>query len=142
MAVDAFQQIDDLVPLKARALNVVEEAFKVVDGLQKGWNEGERNGEAKAPFDIKGQQPLGNTKFDIRDPKRNFDPMTLDHVMKEIYACSKCIKLVTTIFLMNLCTIYKISNKFAYEFFAFLQHQLFLEPNCLISNYYVARVLT
>jgi hypothetical protein len=48
MVVDAFQQVDDLVALKARALNVVEEAFKVVDGLQEGWNEGERNGETKA----------------------------------------------------------------------------------------------
>lgn len=55
MVVDAFQQVDDLVALKARALNVVEESFKVVDGLQEGSNEGERNGEAKAPFDNKCQ---------------------------------------------------------------------------------------
>ncbi len=55
MVVDAFQQVDDLVALKARSLNVVEEAFKVVEGLQEGSNEGEKNGEAKAPFDNKCQ---------------------------------------------------------------------------------------
>jgi hypothetical protein len=103
MVVDAFQLVDDLVALKARALNVVEEAFKVVDGLQEGWNEGERNDESKAPFDNKGQRHLGDIEFDLGDQKHKFDPMTLDNAMKELYACSKCIKLETTILLMISC---------------------------------------
>lgn len=43
---------------------------------------------------------------------------------------------------MNLCIVHGINNKFAYELFAFLQHHLLREPNCVASNYNVARVLT
>jgi hypothetical protein len=59
MVVVAFQQINDLVVLEVR---VVEEAFKVANGLQEGGNEGEPNGDAEAPFDNAGQQPLGDAK--------------------------------------------------------------------------------
>jgi hypothetical protein len=51
MVVDAFQQINDPVVLEIRALDIVEEAFKVVDGLQEGGNEGEPSGDVEVPFD-------------------------------------------------------------------------------------------
>jgi hypothetical protein len=105
--------------LKVIALNVVEEAFKVVDGLQERWNEGGKNGEAKAPFDKKGQQPLGDTKFDLGDQKHNFDPMTLDDAMKELYACSKCIKLATTILLMTCAQYIKLAINLHMNFLHF-----------------------
>jgi hypothetical protein len=44
--------------------------------------------------------------------------MALEDVMKELYARSKCKKLVATVLLMNLCTIHRVSNKFANELFA------------------------
>jgi hypothetical protein len=44
--------------------------------------------------------------------------MALEDVMKELYACSECKKLVATILFMNLCIIQKVSNKFANELFA------------------------
>jgi hypothetical protein len=43
---------------------------------------------------------------------------------------------------MNLCTLHEVNNKFASELFAFLQHHLFLEPKCLVTNYSVERALT
>jgi hypothetical protein len=33
MVADAFQQVDDPMALESRAIDVVEEAFRVVDGL-------------------------------------------------------------------------------------------------------------
>ncbi len=58
MVVDALQQVNDLVALEAKALDVVEKAFNVVNELQEGKNEGNRNGDVKPSFDSKGQQPL------------------------------------------------------------------------------------
>ncbi len=68
--------------------------------------------------------------------------MALEDVMKELYADSKCTKLVTTIFLMNLCSIHGINYKFVDELFAFLCHHLLPKPNCLATNYYATRALT
>jgi hypothetical protein len=42
--------------LEARALEVVEKVFRVVNELQKGKNEGDRNGATKPPFDSKGER--------------------------------------------------------------------------------------
>ncbi len=47
-----------------------------------------------------------------------------------------------TLFLMNLCTMHGVSKKFVDELFALLGHHLLLEPNILLANYYVARILT
>jgi hypothetical protein len=55
------------VALETRVIDVVEEAFRVVDGSQEGGNEGDKNGDAKAPFDNGGQQPLGDVEFDLGD---------------------------------------------------------------------------
>ncbi len=67
MVVDAFQQIDDLVGLEVRASDVVEEAFRVANELQKGRNEGDTNGDVEPPFDSKSQQPLGDVEFELGD---------------------------------------------------------------------------
>ncbi len=55
MVANAFKQVDDLMALEASFLEVVEEAFRVTDELQEGRNEGYINGDAKPPFDNKGQ---------------------------------------------------------------------------------------
>ncbi len=41
--------------LESRALDVVEKAFRVVNELQKGKNERNRNGDVEPPFDSKGE---------------------------------------------------------------------------------------
>ncbi len=56
MVVDAFQQVNDAVALESRALDVVEKVFRVVNELQKGKNERNRNGDAEPPFDSKGER--------------------------------------------------------------------------------------
>ncbi len=37
--------------MEVRGLDIVEEAFRVVDGLQEAGNEGEPNGDVEAPFE-------------------------------------------------------------------------------------------
>jgi hypothetical protein len=86
--------------------------------LYEGGNEDEPNGDAKAPFDNEGQQPLGDVEFDFGDQEHNFDLVALEDAMKELYARAKCTKLATIIFFMNLCTIHEVNNKFVDEFFA------------------------
>ncbi len=38
----------------------MEDVFRVVDGLEKKVNEGDKDGATKVPFDIKDQQLLGD----------------------------------------------------------------------------------
>ncbi len=78
MVVDAFQQINDPVVLEVRVLDIVEEAFRIADGLQEGGKEGEPNGDVEVPFDNERQQPLGDAEFDFGDQKHNFDLVALD----------------------------------------------------------------
>ncbi len=53
--------------LETRVIDVVEGVFRVADGSQEGGNEGDKNGDAEAPFDNEGQQPLGDVEFDLGD---------------------------------------------------------------------------
>jgi hypothetical protein len=129
MVVDAFQQANDLMALEVKALDVMEEAFRVVDELQGGRNEGDTNGDVKLHFDNKGQQLLGDAEFELGDQEHNFDLVALKDAMKELYVSSKC-------------TVHGINNKFANELFALLCHHLLLEVNCLVANYYATRDLT
>jgi hypothetical protein len=85
---------------------------------------------------------LKDVEFELGDQEHNFEPVALEDAMKELYASSKCTKLVATIFFMNLCTIHIVNNKFAHELFALLRNHLLPKLNCLATNYYVARVLT
>jgi hypothetical protein len=141
MVVDAFQQANDPMALENRAIDVVEEVFKVANGLQGG-NEGDRNGEVKAPFNSEGQQHLGDAEFDRGDQEHSFDLVALEDAMKELYASFKCTKLVATILFMNLCIIHGVSNKFAEDLFALFCHHLFPKLNYMTANHYAARVLT
>ncbi len=74
--------------------------------------------------------------------EHNFDLMVLEDVMKDFSVGFKCIKLATTIFFMNLCMVHGMNNKFVDELFVLLRHHLFLELNCLATNYYATRALT
>ncbi len=59
MVANAFQQVDEPVSLEERAMDIIEEAFGVVDGLHYSSNEGNNNdGEGIALFDCEGQQPF------------------------------------------------------------------------------------
>ncbi len=72
----------------------------------------------------------------------NFDLVVLEDAMKELYAGAKCTKLGATIFLVNLCRVHGVMNKFANELFAFLHQHLLPKPNCLVGSYYAAKTLT
>jgi hypothetical protein len=85
---------------------------------------------------------LGDAEFDCGNQEHNFHLMDLEDAMKELYASSKCTKLVATILFMNLCIIHGVNNKFSDEHFALVCHHLLPEPNYLATNYYVARALT
>jgi len=41
-----------------------------------------------------------------------FDAIALEDAMQELYTGAKCTTLVATILLMNLCTMYEVSNSF------------------------------
>jgi len=144
MIVDAFQQVDDLIAnLEDRVVNVVEDAFKVTNGLQERAIKSDMDGDGEeAPFDSEGQQPLGDGSFEDGDQEHGFDPIALEDATKELYVGSKCTKLVATIFLMNLCMIHGVSNNFVYELLELLHSHLLLELNCLVANYYAATTLT
>jgi hypothetical protein len=90
----------------------MDDVFRVVDGLEEEINEGDIDGVAKNPFDIKDQQPLENVSFEGVHHEHSFDPMALENAMKELFVGTKCTKLVATILLMNLCTVHGVSNKF------------------------------
>jgi len=77
MIVDAFQQVDDLIAnLEDRVVNVVEDAFKVTNGLQERAIKSDMDGDGEeAPFDSEGQQPLGDGSFEDGDQEHGFDPI-------------------------------------------------------------------
>jgi hypothetical protein len=123
-------------------MDIVEEVFGVADGLDRNSNEGNNSdGEGIALFDHEGQQSLRELSIMDGVKQHSFDPVALEDAMKELYTSAKCTKLLTTIFLMNICTIHGVSNKFANELFTLLHLHLLLEPNYLVGNYYVVRTL-
>jgi hypothetical protein len=142
MVANAFQQLNEPISLEDRVVDVVEDVFKIVDGLQQEANEGDRDGDGKFPFDNEGQQPLGDTSFDDVQQEHNFDIVALEDAMEELYVGSKCTKLATIILFMNLCMVHKVTNRCADELFTLLQHHLLPEPNCLPTNYYATKALT
>ncbi len=85
---------------------------------------------------------MGKVTYEDGPQDNNFDPIFLEDVIKGLYRCSKCIKLVPTMLLMNLCTIHGVNNKFADELFTLLHFHLLPRDNCLLNNYYVAKSLT
>ncbi len=85
---------------------------------------------------------MGDASFEDVQQEHNFDPMALEDAMKKLYVGSKCTKLVATILLMIICTIHGVINRFIGKFFTLLWHHLLLEPNCLPTNFYAAKVDT
>ncbi len=102
MVANAFQQLNDPISLEDILVDIVEDVLKIVDGLQQEANEGDRDGDGKVPFNNEGQQPSGDTSFDDVQQEHNFDLMALEDAMEELYVGSKCTKLATIFFLMNL----------------------------------------
>jgi hypothetical protein len=117
MVANAFQQLNDPISLEDILVDIVEDVLKIVDGLQQEANEGDRDGDGKVPFNNEGQQPLGDTSFDDVQQEHNFDLMALEDAMEELYVGSKCTKLATIFFLMNLCMVHGVTNRFADELF-------------------------
>ena len=59
-----------------------------------------------------------------------------------MYSGARSTKLAAIILIMNLCTIYRISNTFADELFAILHAHLLPQENSLPKNYHGAKSLT
>jgi hypothetical protein len=72
----------------------------------------------------------------------NFDPEPLEEALQELYVGARSTKLAAIILVMNLCTVYGISNSFVDELFAILHTHILLEQNSLPKNYHVAKSLT
>ncbi len=98
-------------------MDIVKDVFRVANGLEEEANEGDIEGVAKVPFDIKDQQPLGDASSKDVHHEHSFDPMALEDAMKELFVGAKCTKLASTILLMNLCMVHGMKNKFANELF-------------------------
>jgi hypothetical protein len=146
MVEDVFQHNDEPPTLEERAIGIVGEVFGVVDGVEEEANGGhdhvanisEDLMEIKTGYEVVGEMP-----FEDGLKCQSFDPTTLKDVIQELYPNNKCTKLTRIIFLMNLCTIHGITNKFNVdEIFTFLCLYLLLEPICLLNNFYIAKTLT
>ncbi len=59
-----------------------------------------------------------------------------------MYVGVRCIKLVATTLLMNICTVLGVSNTFIDELLSLLHKYLLLADNCLPTNMYHAKTLT
>lgn len=144
MVEDDFQQVDEPTTLEERTMEIIEEAFMVVNGLHEETNarDGNNSEDEHEGNIVMECEPLGEEAFDDAPRDNNFDPMALEDTIMELYRGSKCTKLVVTILLMNLCIIHGVNNKFANELFTLLHLHLLSGDNCLLNNYYVAKTLT
>ena len=70
-----------------------------------------------------------------------FDPHALEDVVRGLYNGAKSSTLVAIILLLNLCTIYGVSNCFLDELFSILHGHIFLEGNSLPRNHYATKTL-
>ncbi len=145
MVEDVFQRNDEPPTFEEKVVGIVGEAFGVVDGVEEKANGGHDHvadiGENLVEIGVR-DDVIGEMYFEDGPELQSFDPMTLEEVIQELYLNNKCTKLATTIFFMNLCTIHKVTNKFANELCTLLGLHLLLEPNCLPNNFYIAKTLT
>jgi uncharacterized membrane protein YciS (DUF1049 family) len=100
-------------------VDVVEDVFRVANGLEEELNEGESNGVEQVFLTLNANNHWEMSFEDVHH-ENNFDLMVLEDVMKEFFVGFKCIKMVATIFFMNLCMVHGVNNKFVDEFFALL----------------------
>ncbi len=141
MVEDDFQQVDEPTTLEERTMEIIEEAFVVVDGLHEKTNaRNGNNSEDEQEGNIAMEcEPLGEETSNDAPCDNNFDLVALEDAITKLYRGSKCTKLAATILLMNLCIIHGVNNKFAIELFTFLHLHLLSGDNCLPNNYYVAK---
>jgi hypothetical protein len=59
-----------------------------------------------------------------------------------LYKGAKSLMLAATLFLMNVCMVHGVSNKFVDELLALLHKHLLPPDNCLPPTMYVAKTLT
>jgi len=143
MVEDIFQQVDEPTTLEERTMEIVEEAFMVVNGLHEEADARDgSNSEVEQEGNIAMEhEPLGEEAFDDVPCNNHFDPMALEDAITKLYKGSKGTKLAATILFMNLCTVHGVSNKFVDELFTLSHLHLLLGDNCLPNNYYVAKTL-
>lgn len=71
----------------------------------------------------------------------NFDPHALEEAIQSLFGRLKCRNLAISILLLNLYTVYGMSNSFVDVMFTILQVHILPSGNCLPKNYYVAKRL-
>jgi glycerol-3-phosphate cytidylyltransferase-like family protein len=86
----------------------------------------------------------GSSDEDVygQDESDGFDPALLEEAVQKLYDGSCSTKLAATILVMNLCTVYGVSNNFADELLNILHCHLLPKVNTLPRNHYAARTLT
>ena len=71
-----------------------------------------------------------------------FGAEAMEEAMQPLYDGAKSTKLATTVLLMNLCTVHRVSNQCAHELFSLLHRHVLPEKNNLPRTYHAAKSLT
>jgi hypothetical protein len=136
-----FEKRDELDPGYNRVQEVVADAFTMADNIHDecrsahNWNE--------PCFDnIMEDDVPGNVDDAEEDGDVQFDSDGLEEAVGGLYEGAKSSTLAAIIFLLNLCTIYGVSNCFVNELFCILHGHILLDGNSLPRNNYAARTLT
>jgi hypothetical protein len=74
-----FQQADELMTLSKKAVEIVEEALQIVDGLHEEFNEGGHSNEGDVPPMFEGDhEPLGERSSEDESQEASFDLVVLE----------------------------------------------------------------
>jgi hypothetical protein len=119
--------------------DVVTGAFELGDAVHEECNNSSGEGDAA---NLSEHGITSCEDVEGHESSDHFDPTMLEKAIQELYEGSKSTKLAARILLMNLCTVYGISNNFADELFTILHRHLLPEGNRLPKNHYAAKSLT
>ena len=130
MVEDKFQEIDQQQHQATRNnAGHRSRRFIVVDGLQDGeCDSGDEDDE----------EPMGDVGS---EDEKDDAPHDLEEIIQELYDGAKSSILTTTILIMILYTIHRVSNKFADQVFALFCLHLLPGENRLSKNYHAAKSL-
>jgi hypothetical protein len=110
-------------------------AFALGDTIHEEYREDSRKDDG---VELSNMGITINEDLERQDNNDCFDPAILEKAIQELYEGSRS----TTILLMNLYTVHKMSNNFVDELFIILHRDLLPDGNTLPRNHYAAKSLT
>lgn len=120
---DAIEQWDAPDFLEKRDQEARVDAFAIADYIHKEFRSTENwNKPCLADLGVEIGSDDGNNVED--EDNANFDLFAVEDVVHELYTRAKSSKLAATIFLLNLCTVYGVSNCFGHKFLFYLTQPL------------------